>query len=110
MPTLFNPDDLTTTRENGASTTTLANASVLGVDALAVERITLDANMCTSVFEANNAERFIYIIRGAGQAHVGKEIYPLEPESILWIEPGDSYSLEAGEKSLEVLICRAPGN
>ncbi len=108
MPTIFEPEDLPVTRQNGLSLTTLADAAMLGTDALAVERITLDANANSPDFEAANIERFLYVIRGVGGAHVGGQILPLEPESILWIEADDSYSLHSGAQGLEVLICRAP--
>lgn len=108
MPTIFEPKDLPVTQKDGQSLTTLANAAMLGTDALQVERITLDANFGTATFEAANAERFIYIIRGAGGAQVGEQAFPLEPESILWIEADDSYSLQSGADGLEVLVCSAP--
>jgi quercetin dioxygenase-like cupin family protein len=110
MPTIFEPKDLSVTQQNGLSLTTLADAAMLGTDALAVERITLDANANTSTFEASNMERFLYVIRGAGGAQVGGQVFPLEPESILWIEADDSYSLQSGAQGLEVLFCRAPAN
>ena len=108
MPTIFEPKDLPLTQQNGLSLTTLADTSMLGTDALAVERVALDANVSTSISEATNIERFIYIIRGAGEAQVGDQLFPLEPESMLWIEADDTYSLKSGAEGLEVLLCRAP--
>ena len=108
MPKIFELKDLPATQQNGLSLTTLANASMLGADALAVDRITLDANINTSIYEAANAERFLYVIHGAGGAQVGGQVFPLEPESVLWIEAEDSYSLQSGTDGLDVLICRAP--
>lgn len=108
MPTIFEPKDLPAVEQTGLSLTTLANAAMLGTDALHVERMRLDANATTSTFNAMNAERFLYVIRGAGQAQVGNRSFPLEPESILWIEADDSYALRSDTQGLEVLICRAP--
>ncbi len=79
-------------------------AQVVGTDV----RITLDPGARTQPAHASNAEHFVYIIRGAGQARVGSQLYPLEPESILWLEPGDTYAFEAGAGALEMLLCRAP--
>lgn len=110
MPTIFDPKDLAVRQEGKAARTTLADKAMLGTNALQVERVVLEASGNTSPVPAMNVERFIYVIRGTGQAHVGKETYPLEPESILWIEPGDSYSLEASAEQLEILICRAPAD
>jgi len=48
MAIIFNPSDLTTTRSSGVARATLADRSLLGVDALHVERIGLDARTATS--------------------------------------------------------------
>lgn len=108
MPTIFEPGDLPVRNQDGATYTTLANAAILGVDALQVERVALEAGKKSEPASAVDAERFLYVIHGTGQAHVGSEMFPLAPESMLWIEPGDTYTLEAGAKQLEVLVCRAP--
>ena len=108
MPTIFEPKDLAVTHQDGFSLTVLANAKMHGTDALAVDRITLDANVSTSTYEVLNVERFLYIIRGAGEAQVGGQAFPLETESVLWIEAEDTYSLQSGADGLEVLLCRAP--
>jgi mannose-6-phosphate isomerase-like protein (cupin superfamily) len=49
-------------------------------------------------------------VRGAGLAYVGSKPFPLEPESMLWLEPGDTFSIEAGLDKLEVLVCQAPAS
>jgi quercetin dioxygenase-like cupin family protein len=108
MPALFDPKDLPVITQEGASQATLANPAMLGTNALLVEHITLEAGARTMPTSAVNAEQFLYVIRGAGQAHAGGQVYPLAPESILWIETSDSYFLEAGAEQLEVLVCRAP--
>ncbi len=108
MPTIFQPGDLSTVRQRGHSATMLANPAMLGTDALQVERICLDPNVMTSAFRAMNGERFLYVIRGAGNARVGDGAFPLEPESILWIEVDDCYVLQSGPQGLEVLVCSAP--
>lgn len=93
---------------NGVLLTTLANAAMLGVEALDVQRFTLEAEADTPSFGAAQAERFVYVIRGEGDARVAGESFPLAPESILWIEPADVFSLQAGLQGLDVLLCRAP--
>lgn len=108
MPVLFDPKDLPVTTRDGASHTMLANPPLLGTNALLVEHITLEAGAKTAPTDAVNAERFVYVIRGLGQAHVGGQTYPLAPESILWVESSDTYYLQAGAEQLEVLVCRAP--
>lgn len=54
------------------------------------------------------AEEMLYVIRGSGAVVVGRRRFPLEPESVLWLEPGDRYYLEAGADGLEVLQGCAP--
>jgi redox-sensitive bicupin YhaK (pirin superfamily) len=108
MPTIFEPDDLSSIQKNGTRIATLANPAMLGTDALQVERIELQAATKTSLYGAADAERFIYVIRGKGQAHVGNQMFPLAEESLLWLEKEDSFSLEAGADGLEVLLCQAP--
>ena len=108
MPTIFEPNDLPIRNQDGVTYTALANAAMLGADALQVERVALEAGKKSEPAGAVDAERFLYVIHGIGQAHVGDETFPLVPESMLWIEAGDTYSLEAGAEQFEVLICRAP--
>jgi mannose-6-phosphate isomerase-like protein (cupin superfamily) len=50
----------------------------------------------------------VYVIQGSGQAQVGSEAFPLALESMLWIESGDTFTLEAGTDGLEVLVSQAP--
>jgi quercetin dioxygenase-like cupin family protein len=108
MPTIFEQNDLPVRNQTGATYTTLANAAMLGADALQVERVTLDTGKSSEPASTVDAERFVYVIQGSGQALVGSETFPLAPESMLWIEPGDTFALEAGADGLEALVCRAP--
>lgn len=110
MPTIFEPKDLPATEKHGANIATLANRAMLGTDALQVERIMLEAGAKSSMFESVNPEQFIYVIRGKGQAHVRGESFPLDSESLLWLEKDDTFYLEAGIDGLEVLLCHAPAS
>ena len=108
MPTIFEPNDLPVRNQAGATYTTLANAAMLGTDVLEVERVVLDAGKKSEPVSAVDAERFVYVIQGSGQAQVGSEAFPLALESMLWIESGDTFTLEAGTDGLEVLVSQAP--
>ena len=110
MPTIFEPKDLPVTEEHGANIATLANHSMLGTNALQVERIILKTSAKSSMFKATDAERFVYVIHGKGQAYVGEQAFPLDAESMLWLEKDDIFYLEAGTDGLEVLVCHASGN
>lgn len=108
MPTIFESNDLARVRTNGTNITILADRTMLGSDALQVERIQLDVGAESLFFNAVDVERFIYVIHGKGLAKVGNQVFPLERESVLWFETEDSFSLEAGTESLEILLCSAP--
>ncbi len=108
MPTIFGPKDLPIDEKTGMRIATLANQAMLGTSALQVKRITLDVNSISESFGAENAERFVYVVRGKGKADVGDEIFPLDVESVLWLEKDDTFRFEASANGLEVLLCRAP--
>lgn len=108
MPTIFESQGLPIDEKTGVKIATLANPAMLGTDALQVQRITLEANMKSEEFGVENAERFVYVARGKGQGLVGDQAFPLEAESVLWLEKGDAFHLEAGTDGLEVLLGRAP--
>jgi hypothetical protein len=110
MPIIFETKDLPVTEKQGAKIATLANQRMLGTNALQVERIILQPGVVSDSDPPRDAERFVYVIRGQGQAHVGAQIFPLETESILWLEKSDSVSLEAGAAGLEVLLSHAPAS
>jgi len=108
MPTIFEPKELPVTEKRGLNVTTLANQAMLGTDALQVERITLEAGSESASYKAEEAERFIYVVSGKGQAYIEEEVFPLRNESVLWLEKGDTFYLEASSDGLEVLFCHAP--
>jgi quercetin dioxygenase-like cupin family protein len=108
MPTIFEANDLTVRKQGDITRTTLADPVMLGADTLQVERVALEAGKTSAPFEAVQAERFVYVIRGAGQAQVGDDTFPLAPESMLWIEPDETFKIQAGEGQLDVLVCHAP--
>jgi len=110
MPTIFEAKDLPVTEKNGVNIATLANRAMLGTNALQVERVMLETGAKSSMFKATDAERFVYVIHGKGQAYVGEQAFPLDAESMLWLEKDDIFYLEAGTDGLEVLLCHAPGN
>lgn len=108
MPIIFEPKDLPIDEKIGVKIATLANQAMLGTDALQVRRISLEASTKSESFEAENAERFVYVVRGKGQAHAGDQAFPLDAESVLWLEKGDAFHFEASTNGLEVLLCHAP--
>ena len=110
MPIIFEPKDLPVAEKDKVKITTLANQAMLGTPALQVQRIMLEAGTRSESFHAETVERFLYVINGQGQADVGEQRFPLERESILWLEKSDSFWLEAGAAGLELLLCQAPAS
>ena len=110
MPTIFEPKDLPVAEKSGVNITTLANQAMLGTDALQVQHILLETDAKSGSFGAENSERFAYVVRGKGHASVGEQDFPLDPESVLWLEKGDVFHFEASADGLEVLLCRAPAS
>lgn len=108
MPTVFEHNDLPVKEADKAKIETLANSAMLGTDALQVEKISLEASATSPAYEAAHAERFLYVIRGSGQASVDRQTFPLEAESVLWLAKQDTFFIQAGLEGLEVLLCRAP--
>ena len=108
MPKIFEPKDLPALRRNNADIATLADRVMLGTDALQVDHIRLEANARSDIFGSPEPERFLFVLQGGGRARVQEEDFPLEPESVLWLEAGESFDLEAGADGLTVLFCRAP--
>jgi len=108
MPTIFEPKDLPIDEKTGVKIATLANQAMLGTDALQVKRITLNAGSKSDSYGAENAERFVYVISGKGQAQVGNDAFPLETESVLWLEKSDAFHFETDAERLELLLCYAP--
>ena len=110
MPTIFEPKDLPVTERNGVDVATLANQAMLGTNALQVQRILLEPGAESASYRPSDIERFVYVIRGKGQAYVGERAFSLNAESVLWIENEDTFYLEASSDELEVLLCHAPAN
>jgi len=108
MPTILESKDLPIDEKTGVKIATLASQAMLGTDALQVKRITLTANSKSESFGGDNAERFVYVIKGKGQAQVGSDSFPLEAESVLWLEKSDSFHFETESDELELLLCYAP--
>ena len=108
MSTIFESKDLPLDEKTGVKIATLANQAMLGTDALQVRHITLNANSKSESFASENMERFVYVIGGKGQAQVGTESFPLEAESVLWLEKSDVFHFETEANELELLLCYAP--
>ncbi len=110
MPIIVNPEDTRLHRQGaGWAATILADEQTIGTPAMVARRWSLQPSARSPVNIHGKVEQLIYIITGEGKAYVNNTIYPLGPETVVWLEPGDQYQFEAGEKSLEILQGYAPG-
>lgn len=88
---------------------TLADRGAIGQPAMVARRWSLKPGARGPERRVHGqAEHLLYVISGRGTAVVGDERLPLAPESMLWLEAGDRYRLEAGDEGLEVLQGYAP--
>lgn len=110
MPIIINPDEMKPPQEGkGWRIQTLADGEDFGVPAMIAKNWQLEPNAVSPQITHDDTEQMLYVIRGSGTAVVGEEHFPLEPETMLWIEPGDEYHFEAGPNGLEILQANAPG-
>lgn len=52
---------------------------------------------------SGDGETMAYVVEGRGETALG----PLEPESMVWLDPGDALALEAGVGGLRLLVGHA---
>lgn len=110
MPTIINPDQMKQYEQGeGWRIVTLADAKDIGAPAMVARHWYLDPNAEGPTNTHGDTEQLLYVIKGSGMALVGEEQLPLEPETMLWLEPGDQYQFKAGLDGLELLQGYTPG-
>ncbi len=110
MPTIINPNDMQPAiKGKGWRIQTLADSESFGAPAMVAKNWKLEPNSVGPQITHDDTEQMLYVMSGDGVAVVGEERLQLEPESMLWIEPGDEYHFEAGPEGLEILQGNAPG-
>ena len=73
-----------------------------------VKRLILDPNIISPEFTHNDIDQLLYVIKGDGIAKVNSKEFPLDKESILWLESGEKYHFISGGLGLEILQAAAP--
>ena len=68
-----------------------------------VKRLILDPNIISPEFTHNDNDQLLYVIKGDGIAKVNSKEFPLDKESILWLESGEKYHFISGGLGLEIL-------
>jgi quercetin dioxygenase-like cupin family protein len=92
--------------ERGAGWTVslLADARHFAGMAMAARRWNVGPGASTPQRPAvDGAERFLYVIAGAGRVRIADEVLEVEPEDMVWLQQGDGFALEASAEALSVL-------
>jgi quercetin dioxygenase-like cupin family protein len=109
MPIIIKPHEMQTEeRRAGWKSTTLADEQAIGAASIVARRWSFEPAGKTETLVHGNVEQLLYVIGGSGTAFANGEELALEPESMLWLDPGDEYRLEAGPDGLEILQGFAP--
>lgn len=73
-----------------------------------VKRLIFDPNISGPEFTHTDIDKLLYVIKGDGIAKVDNQEFPLDKESILWLESGEKCQFIAGGMGLEILQGSAP--
>jgi quercetin dioxygenase-like cupin family protein len=110
MPIIVRPEEMSVHhRGEGWTEITLADAQTIGTPAMVARRWSLEPRALGPKMTQGESEQLLYVIRGCGVALIEGKRLPLEAETVLWLEPGDQYQIQAGENGLEILQGYAPG-
>jgi quercetin dioxygenase-like cupin family protein len=96
----------TEVEESGAGWTLslLADARHVPGMAMAARRWDVEPGTTTPVRTAGTAaERFLYVIAGAGRVRTAGEVLEVEREDMVWLQPGDGFAFETATEPLAVL-------
>lgn len=104
MPLIYDPQSTRIHMQgDGWVVTTLADSADTGSAVLVVRRWSLQPAARTPPVPHEPGEGMLYVVRGSGFALLGEKCFELEAESMLWLEPGDTCVLLAGDDGLEIL-------
>lgn len=70
-------------------------------------RVVLEPNAAGPALAPPRGETMLYVIRGSGTGTAGAVPMTLEPETVVWLDPADRLTLQAGPEGLEILIGEA---
>jgi len=111
MPVIITPDQTQTTRSGeGWQEITLADSRMTGTSAMIARRWTINPGVQTPQNTHGDTDQLLYVMRGGGKAIVDGVSYPLDHESIVWLDPGEVCHFVAGPEGLEILQGYAPGD
>ena len=110
MPIIITTEETTITRQGeGWTEFTLVDQKSASAPPMVARRWVLEPNARGPESVQDNTDQLLYVIRGSGQAIVDGQEFALDPESVLWLEPGEQYRFTAAETGLEILQGYAAG-
>ena len=100
MPIIIAKDQTVIRQGEGWKEVTLASTQVFDQAAMVARRWVFEAGATGPETTHGDHDQLLYVIAGNGQAMVDGNIFPLDHESVLWIEPGETYHFQAGMNDL----------
>jgi quercetin dioxygenase-like cupin family protein len=109
MPVIVNSEVMQTKQGRDWTEITLADAQTIGAPAMVARRWVLAPGATGPELVQGDVDQLLYVIRGSGLALVNGREFPLDEESLLWVEAGERYHFVGGDEGLEILQGYAPG-
>jgi quercetin dioxygenase-like cupin family protein len=109
MPVIIETDVMKVMQKGaGWTETTLADSLLIKSLGMAARRWSFKPGSRTHEIQHGDHDEMLYVIAGSGMTRVGSQELSLEPETLIWLEPGDRYLIQAGAEGLEILQGAAP--
>jgi quercetin dioxygenase-like cupin family protein len=109
MPIIITAEETTVRQGEGWTEFILVDTNSASAPPMAARRWVLEPSARGSELVQGEADQLLYVIRGSGRAIVDGQEFGLDPENVLWLEPGEQYRFIAGESGLEMLQGYAAG-
>lgn len=110
MPVIIEPDVMKVIQKgDGWTETTLADSRLISNLGMVARRWSFKPGARTQEIQHGDHDEMLYVMTGNGIARVGSQDLSLEPETLIWLESGDRYLIQAGAEGLEILQGFAPG-
>ncbi len=103
MPTRIEAEKMPKRVNEGWEETILADFAETGAGSVRLCRWTLEPQAWSPEQRHGRAEAFLYVVRGGGTLWANGRAWLLAPETVVWLEPGDRYRVQAGEEGMELL-------
>ncbi len=81
----------------------MANIDGMDIPGVRLSRWKLDPETMGPEQYHGNAEGFLYVSRGSGTIWANGHPWPLDHETVVWLEPGDRYRIQSGNEGIEIL-------